>query len=85
MKVLKKGIENDKLETMEVSCTGKGFTNKKPCGALLEVNGLDILSDIHYDYGGGSDKYYYIICPECGSKTEIYEKDIPHSIRTIIQ
>ena len=85
MKVLKSGFENDKLETMEVSCTGVGFSDGKPCGALLEINALDIKSGVHHDYGGGTDTYYYIICPECGSKTEIYEKDLSVSMRKMLR
>ena len=61
MKILKYGTENNKLETIKVSCTGRGFSDKNGCGALLEVNGLDIKSGIHYDYVGDSDIYYYII------------------------
>lgn len=85
MKVLKYGHENDKLPTMEVSCTGNGFGDRiKACGALLEVTGLDIKSGIHHDYGGGSDTYYYVVCPICGAKTEIYRSQMPDSIKYMV-
>ena len=76
MRVLKTGEENINLEIFEISCTGKGIHNdkKKPCGALLEANQLDVVSAIHYDYGGGSDTYYYVVCPICGCKTEVFKK-----------
>lgn len=77
MKIVKYGHENTTLETIEVSCTGIGFGEKCGCGALLEVNGSDIRTNVHYDYGGGSDRYYYFVCPVCGVKTEIYSKNMP--------
>ena len=80
MKVLKKGNENPKLKTMEVTCSGKGFSNQKPCGSLLEITGLDVRTVIHHDYGGGADRYFYIICSECGAKTEISAKDLPYEM-----
>lgn len=84
MKVLKYGHDNDKLPTMEVSCTGVGFSDSRGCGALLEVTGLDIKSGIHHDYGGGSDTYYYVICPVCGAKTEVYRSQMPNSIKYMV-
>lgn len=84
MKVLKYGHENDKLPAMEVSCTGRGFSDNKGCGALLEVNGLDIKSGSYPDYGGGSDTYYYVICPVCGAKTEVYYSKIPEGVKVLI-
>ena len=84
MKILKYGTENNKLETIEVSCTGRGFSDKKGCGALLEVNGLDIKSGIHYDYVGDSDIYYYIICPICGARTEVYRSQMTNQMKSML-
>ena len=84
MKILKYGTENNKLETIEVSCTGRGFSDKKGCGALLEVNGLDIKSGIHYDYVGDSDFYYYIICPICGARTEVYRNQMTNQMKSML-
>ena len=84
MKILKYGTENNKLETIEVSCTGRGFSDKKGCGALLEVNGLDIKSGIHYDYVGDSDIYYYIICPICGARTEVYRSQMTNQMKYMV-
>lgn len=84
MKVLKYGHENDKLPVMEVSCTGRGFSYNKGCGALLEVNGLDIKSGSYPDYGGDSDTYYYVICPVCGAKIEVYYSKIPEGVKVLI-
>ena len=55
MKILKYGTENNKLETIEVSCTGRGFSDKKGCGALLEVNGLDIKLCMDFERGKGNN------------------------------
>ena len=85
MNVLKMGYENEDLPTMEVTCTGQGIHNKKKaCGAVLEVNFLDITRAIHHDYGGGSDEYYYVTCPVCGVKTEVYKSKMPAEIRDIV-
>ena len=84
MKILKYSTENNKLETIKVSCTGRGFSDKKGCGALLEVNGLDITSGIHYDYVGDSDIYYYIICPICGPRTELYRTQITNQMKYMV-
>ena len=84
MKVLKSGLENNKLETIEISCTGVGFSDCKGCGALLEVNGLDIKSGVSHDYGGGSDTYYYIICPVCGAKTEVYYSQLSNQMKSML-
>lgn len=84
MKILKYGTENNKLETIEVSCTGRGFSDKNGCGALLEVNGLDIKSGIHYDYVGDSDIYYYIICPICGARTEVYRSQMTNQMKSMV-
>ena len=86
MNVLKMGNENDKLATMEVSCTGEGIYNdKKACGALLEVNAFDITRAIHHDYGGGAEEYFYVVCPVCGVKTEVYRSKMPVEIRDIVK
>ena len=50
MRVLKEASENNKLPTMEVSCTGMGFKDKG-CGRLLEAG----FTDIHSDYSTGLD------------------------------
>jgi len=86
MNVLKMGYENDELPTINVNCTGEGIHNeRKACGALLEVNGLDITRAIHHDYGGGSEVYYYVTCPICGVKTEVYPSRMPTEIRNMIK
>lgn len=35
------------------------------CGAVLEYVPRDIKSQTTGDYGGGSDTWHYIICPQC--------------------
>lgn len=72
MKVIKTPEENNKLRTMEVTCTGQGCGNGG-CGSLLEVNGLDIHQG-RYNSMGEVDTYYYITCPVCGKKTEVFWK-----------
>lgn len=38
------------------------------CGATLEYTPNDVKSEVHSDYGGGSDTYKSIRCPKCNSK-----------------
>jgi len=41
----------------------------KECGAVLEYYDNEVMDGgVHYDYGGGSEQLYYIICPNCGNK-----------------
>lgn len=84
MRVLKEPEENDKLPTMEVSCTGLGFKDKG-CGRLLEASFTDIHSGTHKDYGGGTDTYYYIICPKCGAKTEVFKGQMPKEMISLVK
>lgn len=83
MKVLKYGRDNPELKKMEITCSGKGFGEQTPCGSLLEITGLDLHVATQRDYGNFTTKYYYIICSECGTKTEISEKDLDHSMKEL--
>lgn len=40
------------------------------CGAVVEYFQNEVQSFIHYDYGGGSDVVYYIVCPNCGKQIQ---------------
>ena len=75
MKVLKRG-EGWKLK---VTCTGKG-NGGGGCGSLLEVREEDIYYTHHYDYAGGHDVYYTIVCPVCGRETDIPNNLVPSGI-----
>lgn len=80
MRVLADAKNNPKIWKAEVSCTGKGINNscvpRSPCGSLLEVNSSDIYHNIHRDYVGDCEFYYYFICPVCGNLTELTGKDL---------
>ena len=41
------------------------------CGVKLEYVPMDVKSDTRKDYGGGSDTYYWIDCPECSSAVHV--------------
>lgn len=43
----------------------------KNCGATLQYVPKDVVSQVHRDYGGGSDTYSHIICPACNSKVDV--------------
>ncbi len=40
----------------------------RKCASILEYTESEEKSYISYDYGGGSDRYYYIKCPKCSNK-----------------
>lgn len=40
----------------------------KDCGAVIEYFENEVQSYNKTDYGGGTDTYYYIICPNCKNK-----------------
>lgn len=86
MKVLALGKENPNLWTTQESCTGKGWAqDTKPCGALLEVSELDIISRKHKDMSGETDIYFGFKCPICGCFTELNPLNIPLYVRSRAQ
>lgn len=38
------------------------------CGAVIKYFENEVKSYWKSDYGGGSDLYYYITCPNCGKE-----------------
>ena len=66
MKVLEKGCG----WSLKQVCTGKGNGNGG-CGAKLLIERGDIYVTHSYDYGGGHERFFTFICPECGVKTDI--------------
>jgi len=75
MKVLQRG-EGWKTN---VTCTGHG-NGGGGCGSLLEVREEDIYYTFHYDYAGGKDTYYTIVCPVCGRETDLNRADLPSGL-----
>lgn len=51
----------------------KQVTHKK-CGALIGYYPKEVQSSVYHDYGGGSDTWYYIICPNCSEKIEVFNR-----------
>lgn len=43
----------------------------KDCGAKIGYYPSEVKSAIYYDYGGGSDTWYYIKCPHCRKTIEV--------------
>jgi RNase P subunit RPR2 len=41
------------------------------CGATLNYVPNEVKSEVHRDYGGGSDTYYFIDCPSCTKKVSV--------------
>lgn len=41
---------------------------RKHCGATLQYVPNDIEKRVRKDYGGGSETYYFIKCPNCSTK-----------------
>ncbi len=76
MRVLEKGPG----WSMEVKCTGSG-NGGCGCGARLLVERGDVYLTHSYDYGGGHDIYYTIMCPECGIETDLESSKVPSLVR----
>ena len=83
MEVLAEPKDNKEVPSMNLTCTGQGFSNKG-CGRLLKAAFYDIQSDTHRDYGGGIDTYYYINCPVCGARTQVYKSQMPKEMLGLI-
>lgn len=45
------------------------YTDCRNCGIGLSYVLNDVEHELHYDYGGDCDVYYYIVCPGCNKKT----------------
>lgn len=43
----------------------------RECGAVIGYFRNEVQNSVSYDYGGGSDEWYWIICPNCGEKVEV--------------
>lgn len=69
MQVISKGP--DPQGGKELRCRGTGFGTTAGCGALLLVTPRDVQRSSHTDYGGGSDTYYWFVCPECNARTDV--------------
>ena len=41
------------------------------CSAIIAYLPCDVQSSIHHDYGGGSDTYRRITCPNCSHLVEV--------------
>lgn len=41
------------------------------CGTTLEYVPNEVKSETHREYGGGSDTYYHIKCPNCSEKVGV--------------
>lgn len=46
-------------------------TTCRNCASILEYTRNEATPHIHYDYGGGSDTYYWITCPNCGKDVNV--------------
>jgi len=41
------------------------------CGCTLSYTPNDVVQSRHFDYGGGSDLIYHIVCPKCTYKVSV--------------
>lgn len=75
--------------SMEVVCSGKGNARKNgekgvvPCGSTLEVDLNDIFAETYRSYDE-TETYFTFKCCECGSLTDIPEKEIPAEVRSYL-
>lgn len=84
MKVLRYGPDSD-LPTYKVCCNGTGCYNEgKPCFSELEINPFDVQKGQYVDMAGDKEGYYYIVCPVCGIKTEVYKGNMPQDFKRML-
>lgn len=83
MVVLAEKNENPELPVEKVSCTGRGFSDQRGCGRLLEINPLDVFSSTSHDYTGGTDTYYYVTCPVCNCRTEVFTSEFTSAFKAM--
>lgn len=46
----------------------------RDCGAKIGYYLNEVQSRTYSDYGGGTDTYYWIICPHCGKEVEVSKR-----------
>ena len=56
---------------IEIDKTQEVTVIHKKCGAKIGYFLNEVKSYVHHDYGGGSDKVYYIDCPHCGEQVNV--------------
>jgi len=56
---------------IEIDKSTERKVTHRDCGAVIGYFQNEVRHETHYDYGGGSDLYYYIPCPNCGKKVEV--------------
>lgn len=76
MKVIRKGPTSSAWQ-QTVTCNGFGNGNTG-CKATLEVQKEDVYKTHSYFYDGSNESYFTIMCPICGSETDL--KDIPYVV-----
>jgi hypothetical protein len=79
MKKLQTGSNNPKLWKVSATCSSNMWRpnpGQKPCGALWEVNNLDLVARTSTDISGSSDVSYGFICPDCGCFTELTREEL---------
>lgn len=76
MKIIKKGPTSSAWQ-QRVTCNGFGNGNTG-CKAVLEIQKEDVYKTHRYFYDGSNESYNTIMCPICGSETDL--KDIPYIV-----
>lgn len=56
-------VGKDESEVRRVTC--------RNCASVLQYVNAEVKDERHYDYGGGSDIYYYITCPCCNKNVTV--------------
>ncbi len=56
---------------IEILKTEEKTAVHRDCGAKIGYYRNEVTSQVIGDYGGGSDTYYFLMCPNCGKKFEV--------------
>ena len=61
VKIVSEELDPEKVK--KVSCG--------QCATRLEYTLREVQEGKHYDYGGGCDRIYWIVCPSCGHNVSV--------------
>ncbi len=73
----------------DVECTGKGnktsnaIRDRKPCGAKINLTINDVFTTHNLDYAGKKPIHFTFKCPNCGSKTDLNDKELPREVKKV--
>lgn len=56
---------------IEILTSEEKIVIHKECGAKIGYYKNELQSSTYHDYGGGSETWWWILCPNCRKKVEV--------------